>query len=340
MTNHTLSISVVIPNLNGMKFLPECLSSLREQTFGDFEIIVVDNGSTDGSAEFITREFPQVKIIALKENRGFAGGCNIGIGASSGKYIALLNNDTEVEPQWLEALHEAAEKDARIGMVASKILLDRATREIDSVGMLLYPDGIGRQRGRGEIDRGQYDREEEVLFPSGCAALYRREMLAEIGLFDEDFFAYCEDTDLGLRGRRAGWRAVLAPKAVVYHKYSGSAGKYSALKARLVERNRVWVAVKNFPLPLLLAVPWHTLMRYLFQVYGILAARGSAARFKKEHSAKDAAGAVVKAYTEALKGLPAMLKKRQGIKRTLSAAEFSRLLKRYRIPLAELTLTD
>src|SRR5271169_5112201 len=129
MTQNSPEISVVIPNLNGMKYLPGCLSSLQNQTFSNFEIIVVDNGSRDGSAVFIRKEFPRVKLIELIKNRGFAEGCNIGIRVSGGRYLAILNNDTEVEPQWLEELHRAAAKDEITGMVASKILLDRDTRE-------------------------------------------------------------------------------------------------------------------------------------------------------------------------------------------------------------------
>jgi len=159
-------------------------------------------------------------------------------------------------------LLEVAEKDERTGKVASKVLLDKDTRRIDSVDMLIYPDGIGRQKGRGEIDRGQYYSEEDVLYPSGWEALYWRTMLDDIGLFDEDFFAYCEDTDLSLRGRRSGWQDVLALTAVVYDKYSSSGGKYSTFKASQVERNRIWGAVKNFPVAWLLRSPYYSLNRY------------------------------------------------------------------------------
>ena len=340
MTYNSPEISVVIPNLNGMKYLHECLSSLQNQTFRNYEVIVVDNGSYDGSGDFIRKEFPQVKLIELMENRGFAGGCNTGIRVSAGRYIAVLNNDTEVELQWLEELYKAIEKDTNTGMVASKILLDRQTGEIDSAGMLIYPDGIGRQRGRGEIDKGQFDREEETLYPSGCAALYKREMLDEIGLFDEDFFAYCEDTDLGLRGLRAGWKAVLAPKAVVYHKYSGAAGKYSVFKALHVERNRIWVAVKNFPLPWLLMAPYFTLKRYIVQAYGIAVSRGSASKFKESQPPAVIASTIVRAYLSAMKALPAMLKKRKAVKKKISSREFIKLMKKYRISVSELVLKD
>ena len=335
-----IEISVVIPNLNGMKYLNACLSSLQNQTFRNYETIVVDNSSHDGSADFIRKEFQQVKLIELMENRGFAEGCNTGIRVSAGRYIAVLNNDTEVEPQWLEELYKASEKDKRTGMAASKILLDRQTGEIDSAGMLIYPDGIGRQRGRGEIDNGQFDREEETLYPSGCAALYKKEMLDEIGLFDEDFFAYCEDTDLGLRGVRAGWKAVLAPKAVVYHKYSGVAGKYSVFKALQVERNRIWVAVKNFPLPWLLMVPYFTLKRYIVQTYGMIVSRGSASKFKESQPPAAIASTMVRAYLSAMKALPAMLKKRKAINKKISSREFIKLMKKYRISVSELVLKD
>jgi GT2 family glycosyltransferase len=206
--------------------------------------------------------------------------------------------------------------------------------------MLIYPDGIGRQRGRGEIDRGQFDREEEILYPSGCAALYKKIMLDEIGLLDEDFFTYCEDTDLGLRGRWAGWGAVLAPNAVVYHKYSAAAGEYSTFKAMHVERNRIWVAVKNFPFSWLLMIPYFTLKRYAAQAYGIVFSKGSSAKFKEAHSASDIAVTVTKAYLSALKRLPSMIKKRRRIKKAVSSGDFIRLLRKHRISVSELVLMD
>lgn len=333
-------VSIVIPNWNGIDHLPDCLSSLEKQTFKDFEVIVVDNGSTDDSGSFIKTAFSWVKLIELSENTGFATACNIGIKIAKGRYISVLNNDTEVIPQWLEHLLAAAGRNERIGMVASKILLNPVTREIDSVGMLIYPDGIGRQRGHGEIDNGQFEQEEEVFYPSACAALYSSEMFREIGLFDEDFFAYCEDTDLGLRGRHAGWIAVFAPKAVVYHKYSATGGKYSSFKAMHVERNRLWVAFKNFPLRWLLKMPFYTLLRFIVQGYGSLTGRGSTARLRETLSTRGAVLAVMKAYVDALRGLPLMLRKRKKIKKHITDREFGNLLKKYRISVSELILKD
>jgi GT2 family glycosyltransferase len=259
-------ISVIIANLNGERYLRDCLSALEAQTFREFEVIVVDNGSTDGSLRLIRNEFPRVRVVSLDRNTGFAKANNIGFEASSGRYIATLNNDTIADRDWLGALIGAASADEKVGMVASKILLGAEGRVIDSVGMLLYPDGMTRQKGRGETDDGRFDIAAEVLFPSACAALYRREMIGEIGFFDEDFFAYCEDADLGLRGRLAGWKAVFEPAAVVRHLYSGTGGGYSPMKAFHVERNRFTVLLKDLPVSYIITSPFYTVWRYVVQV--------------------------------------------------------------------------
>ncbi|MEO5357280.1 MAG: glycosyltransferase [Nitrospirae bacterium YQR-1] len=332
------AVTVIIPNYNGKAYLSDCLNSLRNQTFKDFEIIVVDNGSTDGSVELIKQVFPEVTLIIFNENTGFSHACNAAIKASESPFVALLNNDTEVSPQWLKVLFESMHGSKNTGMAASKILLDKMT--IDSTGMLIYPDGIGRQRGRGETDTGQYDDKTDVLYPSGCACLLRRKMLDETGLFDEDFFAYCEDVDLGLRGRLAGWLAVFCPDAVVYHKYSETGGKYSEFKAFLVERNRIWVAVKNFPLQFLLKVPLYTFKRYIWQMYSIATKRGSTARFAGGVSASGMAAVFLKAYSSAAVKIPSMLKKRMFFKRRITALEFSNMLKKHEVSASELILKD
>jgi GT2 family glycosyltransferase len=333
-------ISVVIPNWNGAEHLEACLPALHKQTFADFEVIVVDNGSDDDSVSLIKSNYPSVTIIELAENTGFAAACNQGIRAARGEYIALLNNDTEVDPGWLEALHHAAAQDDRIGMVASKILLNLDTREIDSVGMLVYADGIGRQRGRGRIDDGRFDEAEEILYPSACAAMYKREMFEDIGLFDEDFFLYCEDTDLGLRGRRAGWKAVFAPKAVVLHKYSMTGGGYSLFKAMHVERNRMWVGIKNFPFSWVMMMPFHTFLRYFFQTCGMISSRGSTARLKESHSLKDIFATGARAYISALRGLPSMLRKRKSIMKSGANKELVLVMRKHLIAVRELILHD
>jgi GT2 family glycosyltransferase len=336
------TISVIIANLNGEQYLPDCLQSLAGQTFTDFEVIVVDNGSSDGSRSLLEKDFPWVKVISLETNTGFAKGNNIGFEASSSEFIATLNNDTIAESGWLGALYKAAEADKTIGMVASKILLGREGRAMDSAGMLLYPDGMSRQRGHGEEDNGQFDGIREVLFPSACAALYRHEMLKETGYFDEDFFSYCEDTDLGLRGRLAGWKAVLAPAATVRHLYSRTSGRYSEFKAFHVERNHFWVLLKDLPLSYILLFPFYTVWRYIIQVYGLLSGQGSVARFAEKTSPGQMLGIVFKAYWAAFVALYRTLKKRRRIwrSRRLGNKEYRDILRRHRITARELMLRD
>ena len=335
-------VSVIVVNWNGKAYLGECLESLRSQKFFDFEIIVVDNGSTDGSTELVRSHFPECLLIQNPFNYGFARGNNQGIEKAKGRYIALLNNDAQAESDWLGELVKAAEKDPRIGMVASKIYLQGGRKIIDNVGHLIYRDGLNRGRGRLEVDRGQFDQKEEVFFPSGCAALYRREMLEEIGLFDEDFFAYGDDTDLGLKGRLAGWKCLYVPTAVVSHRYSQSSGSYSPFKAFYVERNRVWIAVKYFPLPLLLMSPIYTLLRFLFQGYGALTGKGAAGRFTKEYSSSHLLKILLKSYSSAIQGLPMMWRKRKAVKKLkkVNSEEILNWFNRFGVSVQEISLKD
>src|SRR5574340_172226 len=325
------TISVIIANLNGAAYLTDCLQSLSEQTFRDFEVILVDNGSTDSSLKLVRKDFPWVRVIALQTNTGFAQGNNIGFRASGSEYLATLNNDTIADSGWLKALYEAAEADNTIGMVGSKISLGRDGNELDSAGMILYPDGMTRQRGHGEEDKGQFDGITELLFPSACAALYRHKMLRETGYFDEDFFSYCEDADLGLRGRLAGWKAVLAPNAKVRHLYSRTSGRYSEFKAFHVERNHCWVLLKDLPLSYIMLFPFYTLWRYIIQVYGFLSGQGSVARFAEKTGIRAMLGIVLRSYWAAKVALPRILKKRRLIwkGRRLGIAEYRDILRRH-----------
>ena len=212
----TPTISVVVVNWNRRDLLRACLDSLAAQTFTDFEIIVVDNGSDDGSAEMVKNFSRPIRLIENRENRGFCAGNNQGFAVSRAEFVALLNNDAEADPGWLRAMLDAIRVkpdvgESDVGMVASKILVWEDPRVIDKCGHLIYPDGQNRGRGHGQIDRGQFSRQEEVLWPDGCAALYRRAMLDEVGGFDEEFFAYADDAELGLRARIAGWTCLYAP---------------------------------------------------------------------------------------------------------------------------------
>jgi GT2 family glycosyltransferase len=337
-------VSIIIVNCNGRGFLQGCLESIFNQSCSDFEIIFIDNGSTDDSVQYVKEKFPDVIIIENRENLGFARANNQGIAIAKGKYIALLNNDTVVDREWIKSLLAKAESSSeKVGMWAGKILSMQEPGKIDSVGgLMISPDGIAKGRGRLEEDVGQYDNDDEVFIPSACAALFKKEMLDEIGLFDEDFFAYCEDTDIGLRARLAGWRTVSVPKAVVYHYYSGTTGKYTSMKAYLVERNHVWLAVKNFPLSRLLFFPFYTIWRYMFQVYGILLKRGAGGRFVEDFSGARLFIILVKAFWSALGGIPMMARKRHSVqaKRAVSKKEISDWFKRYGLSMKELVLKD
>ncbi len=305
-------ISVVIVNWNGKHLLGECLDSLLAQSVGGIEIILVDNGSQDGSAEYVLERYHDVRVVSLPENIGFAGGNNAGIRAASGRYIALLNNDTKVDPNWLtNLLKEAEASPAIVGMWASKILSYDKPDIIDNVGLLMYPDGLGRGKGRLEVDGGQYDRTEEAFFPSGCAGLYRRKMLDEIGLFDEAFFAYADDVDLGLRARLAGWQCIYVPSAKVYHKYSASSSAHSPFKAFLVERNRIWVLLKYYPIEMIVISPFVTLTRLLVHLYGALTGKGASGRFSEQNSVLQAMAILLKAWYSALSALPGIIRQRR-----------------------------
>ncbi|MDX2168190.1 MAG: glycosyltransferase family 2 protein, partial [Deltaproteobacteria bacterium] len=294
-------LSAIVVNWNGREHLEVCLGSLLRQTLAGIEIVLVDNGSTDGSLDLVRARYGDaVRVVALADNRGYAGGLNAGLRAARGRLLLPLNTDTEVAPDCCARLLAAADAHPTTGMFAPKILAFDDRGLIDNVGHLLYADGLSRGRGRLERDRGQYDADEEIVLPSGCAVLLRRAMLRDVGVFDEALFAYCEDTDLGLRGRLAGWRCRAVPGAVVYHKYSAATDAYSPLKAFLVERNRAWVAVRCLPWPLLLASPFFTGLRLAAQAWGALTGRGAAGRFARAHSPRALVGLLLRAWVAAL----------------------------------------
>lgn len=237
--------SVVIPNWNGRHFLDACLESLEQQSYSDIEIIVVDNASDDGSQALVRGGFPQVQLIALPENRGFTGACNIGMQAASGDIIALLNNDTEVDVNWVKQIVAAFCSDREVGMVACKMLLFDKRDHFHTAGDTFATDGSAGNRGAWEADLGQYDRAEYVFGACGGAAAYRKSMLDDIGLLDDDFFFLLEDIDLAWRAQLAGYKALYAPSALVYHHLSASGGGVTA--SYYDGRNSIWVLVKNMP---------------------------------------------------------------------------------------------
>lgn len=268
------AVTVVIPNWNGRHLLGTCLGALQEQTYRDFDVVVVDNGSADGSAEWLGQNFAG-RVIANETNRGFAAAVNQGIRASPGQYIATLNNDTAPSPGWLAELMAAMESEARVGMCASKMLFADRPHIINSTGICVDRAGIAWDRRGGEVDDERETAPVEVFGPCGGAALYRRVMLDEVGLFDEDFFAYLEDVDLAWRARRAGWRCLYAPAAQVLHCHSATGVEGSSFKSFHLGRNKVWLIVKNYPFrQLWMYAPFVVLYDWAAVIYAMALRRG------------------------------------------------------------------
>ena len=294
-------VTVVVPNWNGERFLSTCLGSLRRQTYGDFETVLVDNGSSDGSVAFVEENFPEVRIVRLPHNGGFTAAVNAGIGASEAEYVVLLNNDTEVEQRWLEALVRAADEHPEAGLFASKLVDFRDRRLLDGAGDALRKTGLPYRIGHGEIDRGQF--EEEALVFGACAAgaLYRRRLFDEVGVFDGDFFSNCEDGDLSFRAQLAGYRCLYVPDAVVYHMGSASTGgKRSATNTRLGTQNGINRLVKNLPASLVWRILPSVVAGHLYRL-----------------ATTSLSPEILKAYLSGLAGalrlLPKMLRKRKEI---------------------------
>jgi GT2 family glycosyltransferase len=242
------TISIVIPHWNGRHHLDDCLSALRRQTFTDFEVILMDNGSTDGSQAYVRDCFPEVRLVELGENLGFTGACNAGYAVAQGEIIVLLNNDTEADEGWLTAVCQAFLNHPNVGMVASKMLLFDRRDHLHTAGDFYRVDGIPGNRGVWQRDVGQYDQEEIVFSACGGTAAYRRTMLEEIGFLDDDFYFSCEDVDIGWRANLAGWQVLYVPTAVVYHKLKATGG--SVTGSYYDGRNFLYLIWKNYPLSL------------------------------------------------------------------------------------------
>jgi GT2 family glycosyltransferase len=323
-------VTVVIPTLAADSRLLECVQSLSRQTWRDFEVVIVDN-----SGKGLVRKNgtgPGARVIENAQNVGFGTAINQGMKTSSARYVATLNDDAMAHAGWLEALVVALSGRPDAGMCASQVRLFGEDR-LDSAGMLIARDGSSKQRGHGRLP-DDFPVTEEVLMPSGSAALYRRAMLEEIGGFDDSFFLYCEDTDLGLRARWAGWKCLYSPLAVVEHHYSLSAGRASPLKAYYVERNRLFVLVKNFPGRMLAAAPLVTLARYFWHARFLLQGRGSAARFRAEGNAgPKMVWYIVKAHAALVASLGRLWRQRREIRARarITPAVFRHLMRSHAI---------
>ncbi len=271
-------VSIIIPHLNGKQHLDDCFGSLRRQSFQDFEVLLVDNGSTDGTQEMVRKQYPEMRMIELGVNRGFTGACNVGYAEARGEIIILLNNDTEVDSNWLQAIVEAFDKHPHAGSIASKMLLFDRRHIFHTAGDFYRLDGIPGNRGVWQQDHGQYDQEEVVFSACGGAAAYRRQMLDEIGFLDDDFFFSCEDVDLAWRANLAGWQVLYLPSAIVYHKLKAS-GSSGATSSYYDGRNFLYLIWKNYPSSLLRRY-WPAILRAQMHISldALRSWRGPAAR--------------------------------------------------------------
>lgn len=296
-------LSIIIPNYNGVRYLTPCFNALRQQTYPHLEIILVDNGSRDDSITLTRREFPEVRILELDRNLGLTGAINRGIDLAQGEIIAPLNNDTEVAPGWAEALVAALQHHPEAGLAASKMLLFDRRDTLHSAGDGFGRDGIPINRGVWQKDEGQFDHDLYIFGGCGGAVAYRQAMLAEIGHFDEDLFMYLEDVDLNWRAQLAGYRAVFAPAAVVYHHLSATGG--GVIASYYTGRNTLFILAKDLP-GCLWRRHWRAILGAQLRIAGeaLRAWRGQAARAR------------LRGQLAGLWGLPRWLGKRRAVQAT------------------------
>ncbi len=292
--------SVVIPNWNGAHHLPACLEALRAQTCSDLEVILVDNASTDDSVALVAERYPEVRLLVLERNRGLTGGNNAGFRAARGDILISLNNDTQADPRFVEALVTALQAHPEAGMAAAKIRLFDRRDLLHSAGDGYGIDGLPFNRGVWQRDEGQFDEAGWIFGGCGGAVAYRRAMLDDVGLFDESFFMYCEDVDLNWRAQLAGWPCWYTPQAVVYHKLSATGG--GPLASFYTGRNTLWVIAKNYP-GTLLRTYWPHIVHAQWGICrdALRAWRGAAARAR------------LRGQIAGFLGWPRMLKKRRAI---------------------------
>ena len=338
-------VTALVLNWNGARVVGDCLRSLLAQDYPALDILVVDNASTDDSAAIIRRDFPTIRLHVNEKNLGFGGGNNVGIRLAETPYVLLVNNDTVCQPDVVRRLVEAVATDPRVGSATPCIVL-YATGKVDATGIVVCPDGLALGRGRGESPEAMRE-PAETFYASDCLCLYRRAMLDALRLpdgelYDEDFFAYADETDMGWRAQRQGWKSLYVPAATVYHHHAASSGSVSPFLVRLVERNRLWVAVKNFPTWLIVAGVMWTAYRYFWQVWGAFTGRGRAGAMAAQRSKGEMAAILFRAYREALAGLPRMLRKRAVVMRTgrMGPRRFLEIFRRFGIGARDIALRE
>lgn len=305
--------SVIIPTYNGVGYLPDCLDSLKAQTLKPDEVILVDDDSTDATATLIKKSYPEIRYLRLESNQGFASAVNAGIRESKGTYIALLNNDTCARPEWLNELKRTLDDELAVGFCSSKMLFANRPDVINSIGIGFSPAGLAVDIGYGQKDGGRFSRPRPVFGACAGAAMYRRSLFDDIGLFDEDLFMWYEDADLSFRAQLAGYSCVYVPTAVIYHVGGGTESAESELHQHYCSRNQILVMVKNLPDPIR--------SRYLSRMAYICAKHAVKMTWERKP-------AVLRGYLAALRDLKLFMKKHKITSENtrVSADEILRLL--------------
>ena len=299
-------VTIIIVNWNGIQFLPKCLDGLRRQTFKDFFTILVDNGSEDNSVKFVTHHYPEIKVISLPKNIGFSAANNIALKSINTEYIALLNNDAVPDSNWLARLVQALDENPKAGFAASKLLFYSQPEMIDRAGDAHTRAGVGFLRGRGCL-ASDYSKQEWIFGACAAAAIYRTDMLKNIGHFDENFFLLYEDVDLSFRAQLMGYKCLYVPEAIAYHMASSSIVRDSSTSIFYGHRNLEWVYLKNMPAKLIFkTIVSHILYDVASLLFFITRGRG-----------KD----YIRAKISAIKGFHKMLEKRREIQKNKNVSD-------------------
>ena len=332
-------VSIVVVSFRGGTMLEQCLESLEKQDCTDKEIVVVDNGSGMDLAGKLAKDHRTCRWVTEPHNLGFAGGTNRGIAAAKGRLIALVNDDAVLAPNWITEMTALMRANPTAGAAAGLVIDGNQPSLLDSFGVGVSLDGMSRQLECGEpanIPRSV----KSVLAFSGCSCILRRAALKEVGLFDERFFAYCEDTDLSLRLIRSGWQILACPSARSTHYYSHTGGRFSLKKLYLIERNHQWVALRNFPLPVLMLFPFATLWRFAVQIIASRRKSSPVSGFISNGLLK-VAWTLLRADLSAASRVPEILLSRIGGRqgKDMSMLQYTRILAANRMPISSVLLS-
>jgi GT2 family glycosyltransferase len=334
-------IAVVIANWNGKKYLKDCFESLLVQSHQNFKIVFVDNGSSDGSVDFVRKNFPETEIIRLEKNTGFSKGYNIGIEKAledkNINYVVVLNNDTKLDEKYIENLVNCANAHPDAASIQPKVLNFFNRERIDCAGILLSVDGVATNRGYGEKDGEKYDKETEIFGATGAASLFTRKALEKTKLskgeyFDNSHFAFYEDVDLAWRLRLTGFKSFYCPNAIVLHVHSATAGRISGFKAYYLNRNRFFTLIKNYPFCRLAAILLvFTPIRYVLLLFRVIMKKGRKGEEFSGQSKGAVAKEILRAWWSVIVNIPSLLKKRCSIQKNknVSCREVRRWFRKY-----------